>query len=151
MISTVPQGPAQPHVVVVERKHAGGYTAAPNSRPTTAVSPMANAPQNATRKAPFVIDAPPAYPASPPKTSNAASEVRDETSATRAAGASSAVRMGMMAPAQKAAAEAKRGLHRLRAQHLGDAELVAHVCGERIVRHHLLGNLARQRQARVRG
>ena len=69
---------------------------------------MANAPQNATRKAPFVIDAPPAYPASPPKSSNATSEVRDETSATRAAGASSAVRMGMMAPAQKAAAEASK-------------------------------------------
>ena len=36
------------------------YTAAPKSLPTLAVSPIASAPQKATRNAPLAIDAPPA-------------------------------------------------------------------------------------------
>ncbi len=35
------------------------YTTVPNTEPTVAVKPIANAPQKATRKAPLTISAPP--------------------------------------------------------------------------------------------
>ena len=58
------------------------YKTVPNSLPTPAVRPMASAPQKATRIAPCTRDAPPAYAAVPPKTSNTASAVAEVTSAT---------------------------------------------------------------------
>src|SRR5512143_1425803 len=82
------------------------YTTAPKSLPTPAVSPIASAPQKATRIAPLAIDAPPAYAAIPPRITKATSAVADETSATRAEGANNAAAIGIIAPATKEIAEA---------------------------------------------
>jgi hypothetical protein len=79
----------------------------PKSLPTPAVSPIASAPQKATRTAPLTIDAPPACAAVPPRITKVTSAVADETSVIQAEGASKTVAIGTRAPTMKAIAEAR--------------------------------------------
>ena len=55
------------------------YTTAPKSAPTPAVSAIASAPQNVTRKAAFVTGAPPAWAPNPPNSAKNRIEVPTTT------------------------------------------------------------------------
>lgn len=63
--------------------------------------PIAKVPQKATRKAPLIIDAPPAYAAVPPRMTNVANAVTNETWVTLFGGANKTVAIGTMAPPGK--------------------------------------------------
>ena len=59
-------------------------------------------------------------------------------------GASVIASNGRIAPTVNATAEVPRGLERAGDRDLGDAELVAHVRAELVVRHELIGDEARE-------
>ncbi len=110
-----------------------------------AVTAIASAPQNMTRAAPAATFAPPARAARPPSSARPASDVAATSASTPVGEASPATSSGSAAPAAKLAAEVRRRLHRPRGCRARDAELVAGVRAERVVRHQLFGDLARER------
>ena len=65
-----------------------------NSRPTTAETPMASAPQNRTRSAPVRIDAPPTRAATIPSTARSTSALSVTSRARSARGAMAATTTG---------------------------------------------------------
>ncbi len=78
----------------------------PIALPTNAVTPIANAPQNVTRKAPLTIDAPPAAAANVPNIVRVNRVVMVVIRLTDVGVANSAARIGTIAPTAKAADEA---------------------------------------------
>jgi len=82
------------------------HTVAPNNVPTTAVSAIASAPQNVTRRALFIKGAPPAYAPNPPRSARNRMEVATTTGINAALGVTSTVSIGIAAPTAKVPAEA---------------------------------------------
>jgi hypothetical protein len=80
--------------------------ALPNSAPTPAVAAMARAPQNVTRIAPSRTFAPPARPASAPRSARNNSELPATRGIRAASGARAVTARGMAAPTAKLAADA---------------------------------------------
>ena len=117
-------------------------TTAPNSAPTPAVAPIARAPQIVTRHAPTRTPAPPARAAMAPNEARNASDMPDTHGISPRAGANAVTAKGRSAPT------ANRGrrqcsLNWPSAVSFGDAQLVAAMGGQSIVRHQLLGHLHR--------
>ena len=133
---------------LIPSSSAPHYTAVPNALPIAAVAAIASAPQNVTRTAPRTTLAPPARAARAPSSARKSSE----------SAATSRIRLRVgrersdHAERQRRAdgerrGRRQRGLDRPRAERLGDAEFVARVRAERVVRHQLLRHLL----ARARG
>src|SRR6185437_1533333 len=83
------------------RGHAGcdQLTVVPKSRPMSADAPIASAPQNATRKAPRVNDAPPTCAASAPSPTRSTSVVPITACVRYGDGTNADTRTGKAAPA----------------------------------------------------
>src|SRR5271169_6742333 len=82
------------------------YIIVPNTAPTPAVTPIANAPQNVTRIAPTVTFAPPAPAANAPKSARNNSAVPGTRIISLDVGAIAVTKRGMAAPTAKLLAEA---------------------------------------------
>src|ERR1700722_17625627 len=82
------------------------HTIVPNTAPTPAVTPIANAPQNVTRIAPTVTFAPPAPAANAPKRARNTSDVPGTTIIKPDVGAMAVTKRGAAAPTAKLLAEA---------------------------------------------
>ena len=89
-----------------ERRARERQTTAPNSRPTVAVTSMANTPQTATRAAPTSAGAPPARAAIAPSDRRQSSETAETAGNSAVAGATMVVSTGTPAPTANVAAEA---------------------------------------------
>ena len=111
---------------------------------------MASAPQNVTRTAPRRTLAPPARAATPPRSARKASERRDDRH-QRLRRRHGRDREGKDRSRGEAGRRRQGRLKGTRAQGVGDAELVARVRAQRVVRRQLLGDLQRERRLRGRG
>src|SRR6185503_7379914 len=83
------------------------HAAVPNSRPTTAVMPMASAPQKATRTDALSIGAPPVRAARAPSATRNTIDVVPTAGTTCGGGTASEARRGNAAPAAKLAADVR--------------------------------------------
>ena len=82
------------------------YRAVPKIAPTPAGSPMASAPHCVTRRAPVIIEAPPACAAKAPNEARNIRDVPVTMGISLASGTMIAVRRGVAAPVAKLPAEA---------------------------------------------
>jgi hypothetical protein len=82
------------------------YRTVPNSDPTPAVTAIARAPQNVTRKAPTITPAPPARAAKPPRSARNINELPATSGITLAGETKVATKRGMTAPTAKLQADA---------------------------------------------
>ena len=116
-----------------------------------AVAAIASAPQNVTRAAATATGAPPARAAMAPSDAKNTSAVAGTATSARLHGHE----RGDEERQQRAASEARgRGAGRLqrpRDREVGDAELVARVRAERVVRRQLVGDLLRELGGSSRG
>ncbi len=122
-------------------------TAAPNSRPTAAVTPIATTPQNPTRAAPIHGEAPPAAAAIAPSPTRHTSDTAPTSSTSADSGARNAASSGTPAPDGEGGGRGHGSLERPGGQLLGQTELVARVGGERPRRRELLRHGARENRA----
>lgn len=94
------------HVRGAVHRHEDAHATVPNSDPTPAVTAIARAPQNVTRKAPTITPAPPARAANPPRSARNTSEVPATKGMTLAGEATIVTKRGMTAPTAKLPADA---------------------------------------------
>ncbi len=109
-----------------------------------AVAAIASAPQNVTRAAAAPIVAPPARAAMAPSAARNTRAVAGTARAPSARARAPRRRAAAEAPQREARSRRRRGLQRSRNRAVRDAELVASVGAERVVRHELLGHLLRE-------
>ena len=113
--------------------------------PTAAVRAMASAPQNVTLIAALATDAPPVRAATAPSTPRNSNELPATAHMSNVSG----TRITIISGSDGAHRERRGRRQRLpapgvRSRIVGDAELVARVRGQRVVRHQLVGDLRRQ-------
>jgi hypothetical protein len=82
-------------------------TCAPKIAPMPAVTAIASAPQNTTRRAAFAMRASPALAPTAPRTTRNARDATDTVAVSKPAGVTSAINRGGTAPAENAAADAR--------------------------------------------
>ena len=109
-----------------------------------AVTAIASAPQKATRTAGFSGGAPPIQAPSAPSTARKIRAAAETTATIDSRGARKAAKVGSAAPMEKADGRGGRGLNGVGPGALSEAELVAGVGAQRILRHKLLGDLCRE-------
>ena len=105
-----------------------------------AVSAMAKAPQKTTRAAARQTFAPPAWAPTAPSTASVTSEAVVTMGMIMPAGETTTASSGRAAPTEKVAAEVSAAWIGRAVDDLGDAELVAGVGAERVLRHQLRGD-----------
>ena len=116
--------------------------AVPKMRPTPAVTAIARAPQNPTRAAPTIADAPPVRAAIAPSAIRQTNEVTDTT--TTLGGTTMMARIGTAAPAVKVAADANAACSGRAVCSSVSPNSSRCVCNQRILRHQLTGHLSRK-------
>ena len=121
-----------------------GHAAGPKTAPTAVVTAIARAPQNTTRTAPVHGRAPPTLAASHPRTARSASDAPATIGRSVDVGAERDGHERGRGAHREAGRRRERRLEGPRAEHVGDAQLVARVAGQRIVRHQLDGHLLRE-------
>ena len=122
----------------------------PNSEPMPAVRAIARALQNVTRQAPVEHAGAADVRGDAPSAARKASDMPEIQNIRPDRGATAATASGSRAPAAKLAAEASAAWIGRARQGLRDAELVARMRAEGVVRGQLLGHLVRQSGSRPR-
>ncbi len=113
----------------------------PAIAPTTLVTAMASALQNATRRAPVRISAPPTLADQPPRISKQSSDAATMQTIRKRCGANAVTSRGKKGAARKTTGRGQRGLQRARAGDRGKPQFIAGMRAQCVVRHELRGHL----------